>query len=148
LITGTGRKAELPGIDAAGKTGTSQEFRDAWFVGYTAHLVAGVWLGNDDNSPTKKVSGGNLPSQVWRAFMIAAHQTTPNLALPSGGPAAPRPPAELGQPAPAAPVARASQPPPATDRPPRPPANVGAGSDNPWEKPREPGLLERIFRGG
>ena len=61
LLTGTARKAELPGWQAAGKTGTSQDWRDAWFVGYTGYLVAAVWLGNDDDSPTKKVSGGNLP---------------------------------------------------------------------------------------
>ena len=84
LSTGTGRKAELPGWRAAGKTGTSQDFRDAWFVGYTPHLVAGVWLGNDDNSPTKKVSGGNLPVEVWSRFMKAAHQGVPVAALPSG----------------------------------------------------------------
>ena len=61
LLTGTARKAELGGWPAAGKTGTSQDFRDAWFIGYTAHLVTGVWLGNDDNSPTKKMTGGGLP---------------------------------------------------------------------------------------
>jgi penicillin-binding protein 1A len=84
LSTGTARKAELPGWRAAGKTGTSQDFRDAWFVGYTPHLVAGVWLGNDDNSSTKKVSGGNLPVEVWSRFMKAAHQGVPVAALPSG----------------------------------------------------------------
>src|SRR5262249_42189926 len=61
LVIGTARRADLPGWAAAGKTGTSQDFRDAWFVGYTAHLVAGVWLGNDDSSPTKKATGSGLP---------------------------------------------------------------------------------------
>ncbi|MGY3463726.1 membrane peptidoglycan carboxypeptidase [Bradyrhizobium sp. LM6.11] len=56
LINGTAKKAEIPGWPAAGKTGTSQDYRDAWFIGYTANLVTGVWLGNDDNSPTKKAS--------------------------------------------------------------------------------------------
>ena len=74
LLTGTARKAELPGWQAAGKTGTSQDFRDAWFVGYTSYLVTAVWLGNDDDSPTKKVSGGNLPVEIWSRFMKAAHQ--------------------------------------------------------------------------
>ena len=60
LLTGTARKAELPGWPAAGKTGTSQDFRDAWFIGYTGHLVTGVWLGNDDYSPTKKTTGGGI----------------------------------------------------------------------------------------
>jgi len=84
LLTGTARKAELPGWQAAGKTGTSQEFRDAWFVGYTSRLVAGVWLGNDDSSPTKKVSGGNLPVEIWSRFMKAAHQGLPPAPLPGG----------------------------------------------------------------
>src|ERR1700732_2654881 len=65
LLSGTARKAELSGWMAAGKTGTSQDFRAAWFIGYTANLVAGVWLGNDDNSPTRKDTGGGLPVEVW-----------------------------------------------------------------------------------
>jgi len=74
----------LPGWQAAGKTGTSQDYRDAWFVGYTSRLIAGVWLGNDDNSPTKKVSGGNLPVEIWSRFIKAAHQGAPVAALPLG----------------------------------------------------------------
>ena len=85
LLTGTARKAELPGWQAAGKTGTSQDWRDAWFLGYTSYLVAGVWLGNDDWSPTKKVSGGNLPVEIWSRFMKAAHQGVPVAALPARG---------------------------------------------------------------
>ncbi|MGH6799820.1 MAG: penicillin-binding transpeptidase domain-containing protein, partial [Methylocella sp.] len=84
LLTGTARKASVPGWQAAGKTGTSQEFRDAWFIGYTSHLVAGVWLGNDDNSPTKKASGGNLPVEIWSRFMRAAHNGVPPQPLPGG----------------------------------------------------------------
>jgi penicillin-binding protein 1A len=82
LATGTARKAALPGFPAAGKTGTSQDYRDAWFIGYTGHLVAGVWLGNDDNSPTKKLTGGALPADIWNRFMTAAHQGLPNADLP------------------------------------------------------------------
>jgi penicillin-binding protein 1A len=82
LLSGTARKAEIPGWPAAGKTGTSQDFRDAWFVGYTSSLVTGVWLGNDDNSPTKKATGGGLPVEVWTRFMRAAHQGVPVAALP------------------------------------------------------------------
>ena len=82
LLTGTARKAELPGWPAAGKTGTSQDFRDAWFIGYTGHLVAGVWLGNDDSSPTKKTTGGGLPVEIWSRFMKAAHQGVPVVGLP------------------------------------------------------------------
>ena len=81
LISGTARKAEIPGWIAAGKTGTSQDFRDAWFIGYTANLVTGVWLGNDDNSPTKKATGGGLPVEAWTRFMRAAHQGVPVVAL-------------------------------------------------------------------
>jgi penicillin-binding protein 1A len=84
LLTGTARKAELPGWQAAGKTGTSQDWRDAWFIGYTSYLDAGVWLGNDDNSPTKKVSGGNLPVEIWSRFMKTAHEGVPVVGLPPG----------------------------------------------------------------
>ncbi|MFO1125219.1 MAG: penicillin-binding transpeptidase domain-containing protein [Methylocystis sp.] len=84
VLTGTARKAELPGWEAAGKTGTSQDFRDAWFVGYTGRLIAGVWLGNDDNSPTKKASGGNLPVEIWSRFMSVALKGQPVAGLPSG----------------------------------------------------------------
>ena len=87
MISGTAHKAELPGWMAAGKTGTSQDFRDAWFIGYTSNLVTGVWLGNDDNSPTKKATGGGLPVEIWTRFMSAAHQGVPVAALPkSQGP--------------------------------------------------------------
>ncbi|HET9717161.1 MAG TPA: PBP1A family penicillin-binding protein [Pseudolabrys sp.] len=79
---GTARKAALPGWLAAGKTGTSQDFRDAWFIGYTSHLVAGVWMGNDDNTPTKHVTGGSLPVEVWSRFMRASHQGVPVASLP------------------------------------------------------------------
>src|SRR5271169_3108950 len=85
---GTGRSAALA-RPAAGKTGTTQDYRDAWFIGYTADLVAGVWLGNDDNSPMNKVTGGALPAQTWRRFMLAATLTIPVRPLPS----APSPPA-------------------------------------------------------
>jgi penicillin-binding protein 1A len=82
LTIGTARRAELPGWAAAGKTGTSQDFRDAWFVGYTSELVAGVWLGNDDGSPTRKTTGGGLPAEIWNKFMRAAHQGVPVASLP------------------------------------------------------------------
>jgi penicillin-binding protein 1A len=102
LLTGTARKAELPGWQAAGKTGTSQDFRDAWFVGYTAHLVTGVWLGNDDSSPTRKATGGGMPVEIWSRVMKASHRGVAVAALPgsSGGlwptPASFSPPAPIG----------------------------------------------------
>ena len=69
---GTGRKARLP-FFAAGKTGTSQDYRDAWFVGFTDKYIAAVWVGNDDNSPMKNVGGSSLPAEIWRKVMLAAH---------------------------------------------------------------------------
>src|SRR5665647_1002344 len=125
LIIGTAHKAALPGWPAAGKTGTSQDFRDAWFIGYTTHLVTGVWLGNDDGAPTKKVTGGGMPVEIWSRFMRDAHQGVAVAALPGatgggglfsglfsgGAPAsqpkapaadAPIPPAAIGASAPAA----------------------------------------------
>jgi penicillin-binding protein 1A len=83
LKGGTAEKADLPGWQAAGKTGTSQDWRDAWFIGYTSYLVAGVWVGNDDGKPTKKSSGGNLPVEIWSRFMKAAHQGVPVAGLPT-----------------------------------------------------------------
>jgi penicillin-binding protein 1A len=74
ILDGTGARARLPGRRAAGKTGTSQNSRDAWFVGYTGQMVAGVWVGNDDDTPMRDVTGGSLPADIWRQFMAAAHE--------------------------------------------------------------------------
>jgi penicillin-binding protein 1A len=105
---GTARRAELPGWPVAGKTGTSQDFRDAWFVGFTGRLVAGVWFGNDDSSPTKKLTGGSLPVEVWSRFMKAAHQSVPVADLPGASSPPPyAPPAAIP---PAAPSAAARSP--------------------------------------
>ncbi|BAQ44292.1 MULTISPECIES: transglycosylase domain-containing protein [Methylobacterium] len=71
FVSGTAKKGDIPGWDLAGKTGTSQDFRDAWVIGYSATLVTGVWLGNDDGEPTKRVSGGNLPVEIWNRVMVA-----------------------------------------------------------------------------
>ena len=86
FVIGTAKKGEIPGWDTAGKTGTTQEFRDAWFIGFTGSLVAGVWLGNDDGDPTKRVSGGNLPVEVWQTFMKAALKNRQPVPLPGGRP--------------------------------------------------------------
>ena len=79
---GTARRARLNKQDVGGKTGTSQDYRDAWFIGYTKHLVAGVWVGNDDNSPTKRVTGGSLPAQIWKDVMSVAHRRLKYAKLP------------------------------------------------------------------
>lgn len=71
---GTGRAARLADRRSGGKTGTSQSFRDAFFVGFTGNLVAGVWVGNDDGAPMDEVTGGGLPARIWRDFMAAAHE--------------------------------------------------------------------------
>ena len=81
VSNGTGRRAALSEHAAAGKTGTSQEFRDAWFVGYTGQLVAGVWVGNDDAQPMRKVAGGTLPARLWHEVMTIAHEGLPARAL-------------------------------------------------------------------
>jgi penicillin-binding protein 1A len=73
IAWGTGKQAKLD-RPAAGKTGTSQDFRDAWFVGFTAELVAGVWVGNDDGKPMHHVTGGGMPARLWRSFMAPAHK--------------------------------------------------------------------------
>ena len=60
--------------EAAGKTGTTQNSQDAWFVGFTTDYVTGVWVGNDDNSPTRGVTGGTLPAQIWQSAMLTAER--------------------------------------------------------------------------
>ncbi|MDR3493190.1 MAG: penicillin-binding protein 1A [Ancalomicrobiaceae bacterium] len=72
LISGSGKKAQIPGWPTGGKTGTSQDSRDAWFLGFTGLYTVGVWLGNDDSSPTNNVTGGSLASIVWHRFMVEA----------------------------------------------------------------------------
>jgi len=88
---GTGRAAALPGRDVAGKTGTSAEFRDAWFIGFSPQLVTGVWVGNDDYTPMNKVVGGSLPAQIWNGFMQVALRNTPPTPLPRAEPVAAAP---------------------------------------------------------
>lgn len=82
LVSGTARKSDLPGHLAAGKTGTTQDYRDAWFVGFTGHLVTAVWLGNDEGDAMKKVSGSGLPAEVWASYMKQAHAGYRPVSLP------------------------------------------------------------------
>ena len=77
VTTGTGKAARLAERPSAGKTGTTQDFHDAWFVGFTADLVTGVWVGNDDSRPMKKATGGGLPAHIFHAFMESAEQGLP-----------------------------------------------------------------------
>jgi penicillin-binding protein 1A len=72
--SGTARRARLDGIAAAGKTGTTNDYRDAWFMGYTGNFVCGVWFGNDDYTSTNRMTGGSLPAMTWRTIMDYAHQ--------------------------------------------------------------------------
>jgi penicillin-binding protein 1A len=78
---GTGKNARMD-RQAAGKTGTSQDYRDAWFIGYTQDYVTGVWVGNDDNSHMKKVAGGGVPVDIWKEFMINASEGLPSRPIP------------------------------------------------------------------
>lgn len=92
IVSGTGRRAALPSHPAAGKTGTTQDYRDAWFLGYTAHFAGGVWIGNDGAQPMSRVAGGGLPARIWREVMIKAHGRLPPRPLvrrPSSSPQQP-----------------------------------------------------------
>lgn len=86
---GTGSRARLPDREAAGKTGTTQAARDAWFVGFTADYVVGVWMGYDDNTPLTGVTGGGLPAEIWRETMVRVSEGLPPRPLPMIEPAAP-----------------------------------------------------------
>jgi penicillin-binding protein 1A len=82
---GTARRAALDGIPTAGKTGTTNAYRDAWFVGYTGNFTCAVWYGNDDYSPTNRMTGGSLPAQTWHDIMVAAHQGVEIKEIPGVG---------------------------------------------------------------
>lgn len=82
IESGTGTRARLDGRQAAGKTGTTSSARDAWFIGFTADYVVGVWMGNDDNSPLTGVTGGSLPAEIWHEVMVRVNEGLPARPLP------------------------------------------------------------------
>ncbi|WP_428032727.1 transglycosylase domain-containing protein [Ancylobacter sp.] len=133
LLTGTARRADLPGWPAAGKTGTSQDYRDAWFVGYTGRFITSVWLGNDDSSPTKKAGGSGLPVEIWSQVMKAAHAGQPLVALPGSEYPAPVAAGRL-------PPGEVPEDPVVTGGPQRAPAAPRPSLDN-W-------LLDKLFGNG
>jgi penicillin-binding protein 1A len=159
---GTAKKAAFA-WPSAGKTGTSQNSRDAWFVGYTANLTTGVWFGNDDGTPMKKVTGGALPAIAWHEFMVAAHEGVPVAQLPGGwsgasaGVAAPQPLVDVGASEPAPKPVRAVVPAERVEQPlrkaaasdetasiRRPSADVGGGK----RTKRETSILDLIMGSG
>ncbi len=92
INSGTGTRARLEGRDAAGKTGTTTAGRDAWFIGFTADYVAGVWMGYDDNTPLTGVTGGGLPAEIWHEVMLRVHEGVPVMPLPMDIPEPRNPP--------------------------------------------------------
>jgi penicillin-binding protein 1A len=90
IVSGTGTRANVKGFDLAGKTGTTSDYRDAWFIGYTGGFVTAVWVGKDDNTPMRKVTGGAAPAAIWHDYMT---QALPRLRVqPIPGGDAPLPP--------------------------------------------------------
>jgi penicillin-binding protein 1A len=113
---GTGKRAMLDGIRTAGKTGTTNAYRDAWFVGYTGNFVCGIWFGNDDFAPTNRMTGGSLPAMTWHDIMAYAHQGIELKNLP-------------GLPAEHAPQVEAETTSTGADVPARPPTLTKRGAD-------------------
>jgi penicillin-binding protein 1A len=112
MVSGTGTHAMIPGYDLAGKTGTTSDYKDAWFCGYTGGLVTVVWTGRDDATPMRRITGATAPSEIWRSYMVQALKRLPNGPIPPGPP----------PPLPATPTPVASPADPTTDAPPQPTA--------------------------
>ena len=133
-------RARIAGYDLAGKTGTTSDYRDAWFVGFTGGFVTAVWIGRDDNTPMKRVTGGGAPAEIWRGFMARALPHLQAQAIPGGAPTAP-PGDAIGnllaaatprQPAPPSDADSPDAPQPGRPKPESPPPFVGpAGAQQP-----------------
>lgn len=136
MTGGTGSKVNLPGWEVGGKSGTTQDYRDAWFVGFTGRLVTAVWVGNDDNSTMKRVTGAGLPAEIWGKYMKAAHAGQQPVQLPGGlWQSSPKSIFDTGEPvAGVAPPARTQQ---------------AASGDRAWTPPaqQEKNFFERLFGG-
>jgi len=103
MISGSGTRAAIPGYDLAGKTGTTSDYKDAWFCGYTGGLASCAWLGRDDGKTMGRVTGGTIPAEMWKSFMITALRRAPKQSIPAGAPAPiPEPIVELLEQAPTA----------------------------------------------
>ena len=175
MTSGTGRSAAIAGRDIAGKTGTTSDYKDAWFVGYTGGFVTAVWVGKDDNTPMRGVTGGSAPAAIWKGFMEAALPRLNAPAIPNG-PAMPEgwqppspvegligrigdlfgdnPPAEgdplnesLSEPSPrdTAPVRRSADPGPAVVRPTAPQPQRDPPDQRPEPAPPPEKKVEPLF---
>jgi penicillin-binding protein 1A len=98
LVSGSGASARIGGYDLAGKTGTTSDYRDAWFVGFTGGFVTAVWVGKDNDTPMKSVTGGTFPARVWRTFMLSALPRLSVSSIPGGAPDANAPAASSADP--------------------------------------------------
>ena len=95
LFRSTGRSAAIAGRDVAGKTGTTSDYKDAWFAGYSGGFTTVVWMGRDDGASMGRITGGSAPAELWRGFMTVALKRVPAQAIPAGPPAPAPPPAPL-----------------------------------------------------